>query len=564
MALSLVVKNELVILKSYYKSLYFLRWFLPTEFRKHLTTLESVNIDAINPQKAATLLMYLYDAANSSWYSRFVVFVLSGLAHFFSSDLIKQTVILKEQGLYDVDSLQVVLQCDNLETGVTGLLELKHIGMTCAQDQHITADKLAEITKIKHSNLREDWKRLFYPALVNSTIPAEFFPAIQLLQPEPSCSIYIPKLANSPNPNALAIAMLSLAKQSLLPTEHERATPATEWMNTTEKNVQLKNKIFSSVLLHPHPSTLTEAVTIIAPFGLLEDLTFNELLTSASPIDLAMLMVKFGKNVDQKTLFQLEIHRKNLIDIEKIINLNESKKTKIDYCQNLVIWLQKVKQPPTEQLLAVYDAYHDRFRGTAHYEDFLTVLELLNNPVIWRSYGTHYAKFLHSFAAYPPTQFLLYARILARVATEPKIVTAHNCTRLLDRLATCKQPEELLQRCQARSSLTAVLLDKWVGEIDAEAEDASGVFPLQQIRQRKPSRERATTIYATTHLDDLEARSASSAQVVATPVMAKEDRPFLGSIKGFVENYIWTKPVTPASQDKKFEDISTPEIANFV
>ncbi len=45
---------------------------------------------------------------------------------------------------------------------------------------------------------------------------------------------------------------------------------------------------------------------------------FNTVLTSESPVDLAILMLKFRANLDQKMLSQLERHRKNLVSIVSI------------------------------------------------------------------------------------------------------------------------------------------------------------------------------------------------------------------------------------------------------
>ena len=163
-------------------------------------------------------------------------------------------------------------------------------------------------------------------------------------------------------------------------------------------------------------------------------------------MDLAILMLKFSANLDQQTLAHLESHRKNLVSIERAVNLDESKKTNISYCQNLESWLLQESVSPSAQLMAVYDMYYAKFISNASdYARFLHVLHLLNDPPIWRSYGTEYADFLNSFASRPEV-FLIYAELLAVVAKTPKLMTANNHERLLKILSSCINPGELLDQ----------------------------------------------------------------------------------------------------------------------
>ena len=64
---------------------------------------------------------------------------------------------------------------------------------------------------------------------------------------------------------------------------------------------------------------------------------------------------------------------------------------------------------PSAQLMAVYDMYYVNFISNAtDNARFLVVLNLLNDPAIWQSYGTEYADFLNSFASRHEV-FLIYA-----------------------------------------------------------------------------------------------------------------------------------------------------------
>ncbi|MEI6096291.1 MAG: hypothetical protein WCR08_12685 [Gammaproteobacteria bacterium] len=122
MALSQAVKDTLNTLQNYYKSLYFLRGFLPVELKNHLNTLENKDVHTITTIEAAELITYLHDSLLiSSWYTKLVVYFLSGLSQFFMSDLIKQVVTLRDHGLSSVDNLSMVLQCSDVPRGVTGL-----------------------------------------------------------------------------------------------------------------------------------------------------------------------------------------------------------------------------------------------------------------------------------------------------------------------------------------------------------------------------------------------------------------------------------------------------------
>ncbi|MBP6919215.1 MAG: hypothetical protein KBB94_09900 [Legionellaceae bacterium] len=510
MALSQVVKDTLNTLQSYYKSLYFLRGFLPVELKKHLNILENTNIHTITAIEAADLITHLHDSLLiSSWYTHLVVYFLSGLSQFFTSDLIKQVGKLREQGLSSVDNLSIVLQCSDLPTGVTGLLLLQRIGITVAQGEEITPLTLLtleEIVKVQQLNLPESSNADFYKAIIASSNPKEFVKGIIVLQSNPLCAAYIPKLACSPVPYELAQALGNVASIGFLPDEQERtmAFSDSEWLDEDARKSQLKQTISAAVIASAQPLLLSSAVQILFQNKLLEKCAFSALLTSESPVDLAILMLKFGANLDQQTLAQLEHHRKNLVSIERLVKLDESKQTNISYCQHLESWLLQERVSPSAQLMAVYDMYGAQFTSNAtEYNSFLRVLHLLNDPEIWQRYGTEYVGFLNSFASRPEV-FFIYAELLSVVAKIPKLVTAHNHGRLLTMLGSCKNPGELLQRCVNATRLTAVLLNTWVTELNSELDAASAV-PSSQLRHRKPNNDRgASVVNVTTNITDLE------------------------------------------------------------
>ena len=504
MALSQVVKDTLNTLQSYYKSLYFLRGFLPVELKKHLNTLENTNIHTITAIEAADLITHLHDSLLiSSWYTHLVVYFLSGLSQFFTSDLIKQVGKLREQGLSSVDNLSIVLQCSDLPTGVTGLLLLQRIGITVAQGAEITLLKLEEIVKVQQLNLPESSKTDFYKAIIASSNPTEFVKGIIALQDNPLCAAQIPKLAGSPVPYELAQALGNVASIGFLPDEQEltMAFLDFDWLSQDKRNIQLKQTISAAVIASVQPLLLSNAVEILFQNKPLDKCSFSALLTSESPVDLAILMLKFGANLDQQTLAQLERHRKNLVSIERLVKLDESKQTNIGYCEHLGAWLRDEEVSPSAQLMAVYDTYHDKFTSNAtEYDSFLRVLHLLNDPAIWLSYATAYADFLNSFASRPEV-FFIYAELLSVVAKAPKLVTASNHMRLLNILGSCKHPGELLQRCvKATRPITAVLLGNWVKELNADVEVISS-----ELRQWKSNNGQGASVgYAPSNITDLE------------------------------------------------------------
>lgn len=544
MALSPAVKNELLTLQTYYKNLYFLRWFLPTELTAQLNTLAQTDLDSVTSQDAAVWLIQFYHAATADWYSQLILFLLSGFRQFIATDVMKQMQTLHPHELDNAASLAVVLESSDLASSVIALLELKQVGITCVTHPQITAEKLAGVIKIKHCNLRDDWKALFYLSLVVSTRPNEVWIGIELLQAEPLCAGYIPKLANSPAPNELAIAFNSLAQQSLLPSEDELVMPTpvtTDFMDSAQQHLQLKTHIFNSILRHTQPSAVVDAVRTLAAKNLLERLTFNELLISDNPNDLALLMISFGNRLDQSTLVRLESHRKNKAYIESRMPLTETKKTHIDYCENFVVWLQQAEQPPCSHLITLYDAYEENLRKTKHFSDFVAVLCLLNNPSIWQTHGDKYVSFLTSYAN-SPEKFLVYARILA---VSHHAVTVHNCERLLKRLAECNNPNELLKKCQTRSTCTAVLLDQWIKEINQPAVASTTTL---SVPVKRPST--GTTLFATKHVDDLGGRLFNDSAVAVYLTPAVSDLTLQGRASKFAGN-IWGNVVNAISPGTK-------------
>ena len=105
MALPVLVKNELQALQTYYKSLYFLRWFIPNELKEQLNILEHMDLARLyhNSQDFWTLttsIQALQRSLNSeSWYTRLMVYWLSGFHQFFQGELMQQMKVLEENQL---------------------------------------------------------------------------------------------------------------------------------------------------------------------------------------------------------------------------------------------------------------------------------------------------------------------------------------------------------------------------------------------------------------------------------------------------------------------------------
>ncbi len=209
---------------------------------------------------------------------------------------------------------------------------------------------------------------------------------------------------------------------------------------------------------------------------------------------------------------------------------------------------------PSAQLMAVYDMYYVNFISNAtDNARFLVVLNLLNDPAIWQSYGTEYADFLNSFASRHEV-FLIYAELLSVVVETPKLMTANNHVRLLKMLSSCINPGELLQRCKQTSRLTPVNLDNFVRELNRDLETTSGV-PQSQLRHRKPNGD--SEAYVTTNVNDLESRPLEKPKLgdIVTPYAEKtvtqnECTSVLGMVTGVIGS-LWAGP--SCKENKKLE-----------
>ena len=441
---------------------------------------------------------------------------------------------------------------------------LHSIGITIAQGEEITPLTLLtleEIVKVKQLNLPESSNADFYKAIIASSSPTEFVKGIIVLQRNPLCAAYIPKLAGSQAPYELAQALVSVDSIGFLSDEQElrMAFSDSEWLSQDERKTQLKQTISAAVIASAQPLLLSNAAAILFQNKMLEACTFNTVLTSESPVDLAILMLKFRANLSQQTLAQLEAHRKNLVSIERLVKLDESKQTNISYCQYLESWLCQESVSPSAQLMAVYDTYHDKFTPkTTEYDSFLRVLHLLNDPAIWQSYGTAYADFLNSFVSRPEV-FFIYAELLSVVAKTSKLMTDNNHERLLKMLSSCINPGELLQSCKQASRLTPTCLNQFVRDLSRDLETTSGV-PQSQLRHRKTNG--ASEAYATTNVDDLEGRPFDKPKIgdIVTPYAEKMDAQnertsVLGIVTGAFFGRLW-----PTSFDKENKKLETRDV----
>ncbi|MGV3740103.1 MAG: hypothetical protein ACO1N3_02270 [Gammaproteobacteria bacterium] len=457
MAVSLTVKNTLRGLQTYYKGLYFFRWFFPKQLKNNLNRLEKLHLNTEQDTVIVNLVNDLYLSLRApDWYTKVFFFFFSKVYDFAQSDLMQQITLLNNAHLANEENLTIMLEWVNIKSAVEGLQIIAQTGVIVHERKR---ELIANILKVRACDLTPQLSNAFYKKMAEkASLGLGFSESIKVLQTDPRFVPYIKVLLPATEPNALALALCKLIPQGLVPSVRDLDTPIPEgaYQSEAQKHLRLKKIILQEIQNLSNSSSIADAVLVLKQHTKLEEANFRILVTSADPVGLAQLIVEFGDDLNQSMLPQLEQHRLNLAVITPQRTLSLSQKKNIAYCRDLAEWLRQTDPVVSDELFELHDQYYDIFEQER--ANLCRVMPMLNRREIWENPCLPLFK---EFLVYgrETGQFLVYAELLARFASQPGLlVNEGQVNTVFEIVKNCVNAAELLQRC-SRSSNDYLSLD---------------------------------------------------------------------------------------------------------
>lgn len=542
MALSNWAKQALQNLQTYYKSLYYLRWFLPQKLKQHLNELERMDFAIATDTSVARLSMDLYASFSfAGWYTHLIAYLFSGLQRYLKTELTQRLQDLQTHQLMDVEHIVLLLSYADSLKGMQGLLILKQMEVVDASNK---AEKLQKILAVQDLTIEESWKQECYKAIAANSNPVDFAACIRRLHP--ATLVLIPRLLESPNPVELVDALNQLQNLVLSP--------------DPEMEASFKSMMIATLGVAANPKQIMEGVVILIHNRQLEPATFNVLLTSANPGQLANLMGFFGARLTLNILPNLEQHRCNIECIETHYALQDEQKLDIPYCSDLANSVNQLSIPiHSVQLFRLFDAGYAQFAGNAAgKKEFLDVFPLFNIPELWRA---ECQPLLSNFLSETLSQHngLIRIKLLLFCVKSPSMVTPSNQQSIIESIQSCCNPDELLKRCMTNRNgeITAELLSSLVVQINLSGErkpTASG--ELRQRREAKIPSVLPQTFAKSEQEMEAGTHSQQSRPLMKSPYTESAQQTtelgMLGAVTGFIAGLIWSTPqkIAPPADDQ--------------
>lgn len=452
MAVSVTVKNTLQNLQTYYKGLYFFRWFFPKQLKTNVNKLEKLNLNTEKDTVIVNLVNEFYlSLCKPNWYTKVFFFFFTKVYDFLQSDLMQQVTALNDAHLSNAENLTIMLEYVNLKSAVEGLQLLAQTGVSLKERKR---EVIANILKVRACGLTPELSNAFYKKIAErASQDVDFSAGIKALQRDSRFVPYIKLLLPSTDPKSLALALSSLIPQGLLPVAQDLDTPIPEavaWQDENQKNKRLKKVMLQEIQRATNSCALADAVLLLKQHAKLEEATFPTLVTSSDPVGLAQLMVEFGEDLEQVILPQLEQHRLNLAVITPQRTVNLLQKKNIAYCTDLTAWLRQTGPVVSPELFELHDQYYDIFEQER--ENVRRIMTRLNMREIWDSPCLSLFK---EFLAHGTEtgQFFVYAELLARFASQPELlVNEEQVKAVFETVKNCVNAAELLKRCGRQSN----------------------------------------------------------------------------------------------------------------
>ncbi len=574
MALSHTVLQELQNLQLYYKSLYFLRWFIPSSIKTQLRTLETLNMDAGNEHQIKRILGLLCGSFfRPNWYARIILYWFSGLSRFARGELMQQARKLESDDLFSQDNLAFISGYDPLIMGVEGLQLLKATGVNNPNEKY---ERVAQMIEVKQLGLASTVSAAFYKAIAEQAVVRNYAAAIKVMNTNVKCNPYIRTLVSACNYMDYARSIVIFAQEKLLPEEENKVGASRKQHDNAQ--TQFKQTIVRELETQPFPLALASAVLELKNNDQLESCMFEQVKNSAVPVDLARLIKFFAGHLDQQILGRLEQHRKNLAIIARSpnIRLETEKKLDLDYCQNLVNLLVGVGGVTQSALLIVmYDHCYAEMTLEQRPLFVQSLSEFGVTDALIGDCGQAYADFLMPHIN--NSDFFVYMAMCTVLAKQAELVTMDNREAIFSTILKCVRPKELLARLKRlHGELSIGFLQALVAQINpppvkikihtpsASSDDTASVSsdsPVCGLRQRKPVNGKIGTpqsAYASSDADleqsvdrkviyassdaDLEGGGMVPEERNASPKAATEGNGLgsvLGSVVGGVGGFVW-------------------------
>lgn len=493
MAVSATVKSTLINLQTYYKSLFFLRWFFPQGLKNALNELELQDVNRAQDTIIINLVKKFYLAFDKpNRYTKIFLFFFSTIYQFSQSELIKQVTNMYSHGYATDQNLGILLEYSDLKKGFTGLHLLESSRVKVNTNKR---NVVVNVLKVTDCNLDSKLAHSFYQKTAERADQSiDFSEGIRLMQREPHFVAYTKLLLLAQAPKSLAFALCALIKERLLPSAEEIDTPVTEqpaWQSEDEKRIRLQKIILQEVCRSSKPMELADAILMLKAKSKLEEATVRSLINSANPVDLAQLMLLFDTNLTQSILLELEQHRINLAEIELQRNLSVEQKKNISYCTDLLAWMRQSDSIVSHELFDSYDHYYNIFEDNR--DDVRRVMTMLNSNEIWSNPNLPIMKVFLANSVESGC-FFIYAELLTILAKQPdQLLNESQIQTVLETVKRCVNPAELLMRCrctQNQGHLSLSLLEALTVQINSSQKMSSPLHSAsigEGLKQRRLS-----------------------------------------------------------------------------